>query len=141
GAPIPSIAEGIVVAGTTKRGNFGAQVVVAYAQLGIQVIYGHLKRNIPVKIGQIVKQGQTLGYQGATNYNNVYMARHLHIQFQPLGYIADEWTFVCSGIDVLNINVNKKLNAPAKETSEAMIIDVSHHQSPKSINYKTLSKH
>src|SRR5699024_5251225 len=35
----------------------------------------------------------------------------------------------------------KKLNPPAKETSEAMIIDVSHHQSPKSINYKTLSKH
>ena len=141
GAPIPSIAEGVVVAGTTKYGNFGAQVVVAYEQLGIQVIYGHLKRNIPVKIGQIVKQGQTIGYQGNTNYNNVYMDSHLHIQFQPLGYIADEWTFVCSGIDVLNINVNKKSNARVKETSDAMIIDVSEYQNPSAIDYKTLSKH
>lgn len=143
GSAIPSVAEGIIVAGTTAYGNFGGQTVVAYPQLGIQAIYGHLKRNIPVKIGQKVKQGQTIGYQGNTNYNNVRMDSHLHIQFQPLGYIADERTFVCTGIDVSNIDVNKKISAPvpAVENDKVMIIDVSEYQSPESINYDTLSKH
>ena len=142
GAAIPSIADGVVVAGTRRNSNFGHQVVVAHEQLGIQVIYGHLKRNLPVKVGDVIKQGDTVGYQGNSNYNNVYMASHLHIQFQELGYIADEWSFVCTGIDVRKIDVNKKMNVkPKKESSDAMIIDVSHHQPVKSINYKTLSKH
>lgn len=140
GAAIPSIADGIVVAGTSTRSNFGAQVVIAYEQLGIQVIYGHLKRNLPVKINDKVKQGQTIGYQGNTNYNNVSMDSHLHIQFQEIEYLPDEWTFVCSGIDVLNIDVNKKA-AAAPVNDNIMIIDVSHHQSPSAINYDTISEH
>lgn len=142
GAPIPSIANGgIVTAGTSEHSNFGTQVVVAYPKLGIQVIYGHLKKGLKVKIGDVVNQGDTVGLQGATNYNNVFMASHLHIQFQQLGYIPDERTFVCTGIDVLNVDVNKKA-APAPTTNNnAMIIDLSHHQASKSINYKELSKH
>lgn len=140
GAAIPTFSDGIVVAGTSVRSNFGAQVVIAYAQFGIQVIYGHLKRNLPVKIGDVVRQGQTIGYQGNTNYENVRMDSHLHIQFQPLGYIPDEWTFVCTGIDVLDININKTAPEPAGK-DEAMIIDVSHHQPSKSIDYATLSQH
>ncbi len=141
GAAIPSIADGgIVTAGTSEHSNFGKQAVVAYPKLDIQVIYGHLKR-LDVKIGDVVNQGDTVGTQGATNYNNVFMASHLHIQFQKLGYIPDERTFVCTGIDVLNIDVNKKA-APAPTTNnDAMIIDVSHHQPSKSINYKELSKY
>ena len=108
GAPIPSIANnGVVVAGTGDYGNFGGTVVVAYADLGIQVIYGHLKRPIPVKIGDVVNQGDVVGRQGNTNYEGVRMDSHLHIQFQNIGYIATEQEFVCSGIDPLNIDVNK----------------------------------
>lgn len=142
GAAIPSIADGgIVTSGTSNHSNFGTQVVVAYPKLGIQVIYGHLKKGLKVKIGDVVNQGDTVGLQGATNYNNVFMASHLHIQFQQLGYIPDERTFVCTGIDVLNVDVNKKA-APAPTTNNnAMIIDLSHHQPSKSINYKELSKH
>lgn len=108
GAPIPSIADnGVVVSGTRDYGNFGGTVVVAYEDLGIQVIYGHLKRPIPVKIGDKVNQGDVVGRQGNTNYAGVRMDSHLHIQFQNIGYLASEKEFVCSGIDPLNINVNK----------------------------------
>lgn len=144
GAPIPAVADGIVVAGTTTHGNFGAQVVIAHEHLGIQSISGHLKHNIKVKIGDVVKQGQTIGYQGNTNYNNVYMDSHLHIQFQPMGYIPDEWTFVCTGIDVTKIDVAKKsekLPTVNSNNRSPMIIDVSEYQSPSAINYKTLAKH
>lgn len=125
GAPIPSIADGgVVVAGTSEHSNFGTQVVVAYDDLKIQVIYGHLKRGLKVKIGDKVNQGDIVGYQGNTNYNNVYMDSHLHIQFQNLGYIADERTFVCSGIDPLNINVApKKANSFVNTIKDQAVAD------------------
>lgn len=114
-ANIPAVFDGEVVAGTSAWGNFGGTVVVANKELGIQVIYGHLDRNIPVKIGQKIKQGQTIGKQSHTNYQGVYMASHLHIQFQYIGY-RPEREFVCNGINILNINVNnKKASKPSSK--------------------------
>lgn len=104
-SPIPAVMDGIVASGTTAYGNFGGQVVIGSKEKNVQTIYGHLARNIPVKIGQKVKQGQTIGYQSNTNYYNTYMASHLHIQFQNYGYIAGEQAFVCTGIDPLKIDV------------------------------------
>lgn len=106
GAAIPSIAEGVIANGTRKNGTFGGQVCVVHEQLGIQVTYAHVKTNIPVKVGQKVKQGQTIAYQGNTNnLNDPSMPSHLHIQFQGIGALG-EWEFTCLGIDPLNINVN-----------------------------------
>lgn len=105
-APVPAVTGGIVTAGTSSYGNFGGTVVIADKSLGIQVIYGHLARKLPVKIGDTVRQGQTIGYQSNTNYDNVSMASHLHIQFQKYGYIHGERAFVCTGINPLNINID-----------------------------------
>lgn len=105
-APVPSVCDGVVTAGTRAYGNFGGTVVVANKALGIQVIYGHLSRNIPVKIGRNIKRGETVGYQSSTNYQGVLMYSHLHIQFQNYGYIRSERDFVCSGIDPLKINIS-----------------------------------
>lgn len=107
-APVPSVCDGEVVSGTNQFGNFGGTVVIANKALGIQVIYGHLARNLKVRIGQSVRQGDIVGLQSSTNYDNVEMASHLHIQFQPYGYIPNERTFVCSGIDPLKIDVGGK---------------------------------
>lgn len=107
GAAIPSVCDGVVVRGTTAYGNFGAQVVILDSAGKYQHIYGHLKRNIPVKVGQKVKKGQTIGYQGNTNYNNVYMASHLHYQVQTAGYRAER-AFVTDGINPLNISYDGK---------------------------------
>lgn len=50
------------------------------------------------------------------------------------------WSFVRTGIDVLSIDINIAATPASKGMSDAMIIDVSHHQPPESINYKKLSK-
>lgn len=110
GADVPAVFDGVVVAGTGDYGNFGGTVVVANKQLGLQVIYGHLKRPIVLKIGQSVKQGQTIGKQGSTNFNNVFMASHLHIQFQQYGFY-NEKDFVCHGIDITKVDVTKGASA------------------------------
>lgn len=112
GAPIETFADGEIVSGT-GWGTFGYQTVVAYPKLGIQVIYGHQKPNIPVKVGQKVKRGDVIGYQGSSNNQNTTMASHLHIQFQEYGYIADIWEFTCTGIDALKIDIDKGIAPPA----------------------------
>ena len=107
-APIPAVFDGVVTSGTNNYGNFGCTVVIANKQLGCQVIYGHLARPLKVRIGQNIKQGDIIGYQSNTNYQNVKMDSHLHIQFQRYGYISGERNFVCSGINPLQINVQQK---------------------------------
>lgn len=143
GAAIPTLADGLVGYGTRKDGTFGAQVLVVYPQLGIQVICGHVKPNIPVKVGQKVKQGQTIAYQGNTNnIGDNKMPSHLHIQFQNIEALG-EWEFTCLGINPLNIDIDKKPEKPkeSKSTSNAMIVDISHHQPAKTIDYDTFAKH
>src|SRR5699024_9646278 len=73
-----------------------------------QVIYGHLNRN-PLeylKVGQNVKQGQIVAYQGASNNLGVSMASHLHIQFQNYQAL-NEWNFTCLGINPLNMDISQ----------------------------------
>jgi len=110
GAGIPAIANATVLAGTGWN-TFGWTLVLGFKDARgrlFQVIYGHLNRNplLDFRIGQNVKQGQIVAYQGASNNLGVSMASHLHIQFQ--NYQAyNEWNFTCLGIDPLNMDVSK----------------------------------
>lgn len=110
GAGIPAIANATVLAGTGWN-TFGWTLVLGFKDAKgrlFQVIYGHLNRNplLDVRIGQNVKQGQIVAYQGASNNLNVRMNSHLHIQFQNYQAL-NEWNFTCLGIDPLNIDVSK----------------------------------
>ena len=110
GAGIPAVANATVLRGTGWN-TFGWTLVLGFKDSkgrSFQVIYGHLNRNplLDVKIGQNVKQGQIVAYQGASNNLNVKMASHLHIQFQNYQSL-NEWNFTCLGIDPLNIDVSK----------------------------------
>ena len=110
GAGIPAIANATVLAGTGWN-TFGWTLVLGFKDAKgrlFQVIYGHLNRNplLDVRIGQNVKQGQIVAYQGASNNLNVTMNSHLHIQFQNYQAL-NEWNFTCLGIDPLNIDVSK----------------------------------
>lgn len=107
-AGVPAVCSGVVTSGTGSYGNFGGTVVIANKALGIQVIYGHLNRKLPVKIGRNVRQGDIIGHQSNTNFDNVPMASHLHIQFQKYGYIKGEKNFVCTGINPLKLNVEER---------------------------------
>ena len=109
-APIPAIANATVLRGTGWN-TFGWTLVLGFKDAkgrAFQVIYGHLNRNplTYLRIGQNVKQGQTVAYQGASNNLGVSMASHLHIQFQ--NYQAyNEWNFTCLGIDPLKMDISK----------------------------------
>ena len=110
GAGIPAIANATVLAGSGWN-TFGWTLVLGFKDAKgrlFQVIYGHLNRNplLDVRIGQNVKQGQIVAYQGASNNLNVTMNSHLHIQFQNYQSL-NEWEFTCLGIDPLNIDVSK----------------------------------
>lgn len=107
GAKIPAVVDGIIVSGTKTQaqgGNFGGTVVLADHKGDYQYIYGHCK-NLQVKVGDVVKQGDKLAEQSSTNYYNNPMNSHLHFQVQKQKYYADEKTFVCTGIRPDNIHV------------------------------------
>src|SRR5699024_1568707 len=110
GAGITAIANATVLQGTGWN-TFGWTLVLGYKDRKgrkFQVIYGHLNRN-PLeylKVGQNVKQGQIVAYQGASNNLGVSMASHLHIQFQNYQAL-NEWNFTCLGINPLNMDISK----------------------------------
>ena len=151
-APIKAIANALVAPGTGWN-TFGWTLVLTFFDAKgkhYQVIYGHLNRNplLDFKVGQAVKQGQVVAYQGGSNNIGVTnMASHLHIQFQPYGAL-NEKAFTCNGIDPLNIDVSKthatKSPVDKKPTtsskSNAVIVDISEYQPPSAINYDTFAK-
>ncbi|WP_462420021.1 LysM peptidoglycan-binding domain-containing protein [Salinicoccus sp. Marseille-QA3877] len=147
-APIHAFARMTVLNGTGWN-TFGWTFVGGFVDADgkhRQVIYGHLYDNPlkRLKIGQKLNKGDVVGYQGASNNLGISMASHLHIQFQNYGALAAK-PFTCNGIDPLKIDVSKTWpdmeSYNADNGSDAMIIDVSHHQPVNSINYATLSKH
>lgn len=108
-APIRSGVNGTVLNGT-GFGGFGYQLVLGFiAKNGkkYQIIYGHLNRNplLDFKVGQNVKKGQVVAYQGASNNLGVTMASHLHIQVQHYQYY-NEYNFIVNGINPLNIDIS-----------------------------------
>ena len=111
GADIPAVVDGIIVDGTRQNGNFGGTVVLADHKGDYQYIYGHVK-NITVKIGDRVKQGDKLAEQSNTNFYNNPMNSHLHFQVQHQKYYAKEKDFVCTGIRPEGINVNDYASTP-----------------------------
>ena len=109
-APIKSGVNGTVLAGT-GFGGFGYQLVIGFVATNgkrYQIIYGHLNRNplTYLRIGQNVKKGQVVAYQGASNNLGVSMASHLHIQMQNFGYL-NQYDFITKGINPLNVDISK----------------------------------
>ena len=105
GADLPAVVDGTIVDGTRQNGNFGGTVVLSDHKGDYQYIYGHVK-NIQVKVGDIVKQGDKLAEQSNTNYYNNPMDSHLHFQVQNQEYLSNEKEFVCTGIDPDAIDVS-----------------------------------
>ena len=117
GAGIPAIANATVLQGSGWN-TFGWTLVLGYKDKkgrAFQVIYGHLNKNplTYLKVGQNVKQGQTVAYQGTSNNLGVSMASHLHIQFQNYQAL-DEWDFTCLGISPLDMDISS--SKPTKNT-------------------------
>jgi murein DD-endopeptidase MepM/ murein hydrolase activator NlpD len=88
GTPIHAAASGRVVYAGWMSG-YGNLVAIDHGR-GISTAYGHQSR-IAVSVGQIVSQGQTIGYVGCTGHC---FGPHLHFEVRinggpvdPLGYL------------------------------------------------------
>jgi murein DD-endopeptidase MepM/ murein hydrolase activator NlpD len=95
GAPVHAAADGIVVhAGLAVPGDptasYGNSVVIVH-NAHISTVYGHMQlglHGLQVQVGQAVRQGQVIGYEGQTGWAT---GPHVHfemrldnVQFDPL---------------------------------------------------------
>ncbi len=103
GAPEYAAKDGIVVTSGWSPYGYGYHVVIDHGN-GVKTLYGHQNQQPPVQVGQFVKQGQLIGYEGATG--NV-TGEHLHFEVlingtavNPRPYITSEPAYnmgsVCS---------------------------------------------
>lgn len=99
GAPIVSLADGVVITATESGGGFGAYVEVQHNIHGVLVtsLYAHMQYgSISVSAGQRVSAGDTLGAVGSTGQST---GPHLHLEM----YGADGVRF--DGLAWLQANV------------------------------------
>lgn len=91
-APIPAANDGTVIF-AEPLGIYGNLVVIDHG-LGLQTLYSHLSE-ILVKVGDVVKKGDTLGRTGTTGLAG---GDHLHfgvmlggIEVQPIDWLDKNW--------------------------------------------------
>lgn len=89
GEPIVASAAGeVITAGDTGNG-FGYHVVIDHGN-SIATLYAHCS-SLAVKVGDIVKQGQVIGYIGATGYA---YGNHCHFEVRVNGQRTDPLNYV-----------------------------------------------
>lgn len=89
GAPIVASAAGeVIIAGDTGNG-YGKHVVIDHGN-SISTLYGHCS-SLAVKVGDIVEQGQVIGYIGATGYA---YGNHCHFEVRINGQHTDPNDYV-----------------------------------------------
>jgi murein DD-endopeptidase MepM/ murein hydrolase activator NlpD len=71
------------------NGSYGISVTL-YHRAGIETLYGHMSRMI-VSVGQQVKKGQVIGYEGSTGRTT---GAHVHYQVMVNGNPVDPMTYL-----------------------------------------------
>jgi uncharacterized protein YgiM (DUF1202 family) len=89
GTPIWSVADGIVDKSGTDPGGYGEYVRIWHPALNIYTLYGHFSQR-KVKVGDTVKQGDTIGLSGNTGNST---GPHLHYEIR-LATGKDQWVAV-----------------------------------------------
>ncbi|MCD3219406.1 N-acetylmuramoyl-L-alanine amidase [Mammaliicoccus sciuri] len=104
---IPAVTSGTVIL-SEPFGNFGGTIEIRDSN-GNDWIYGHMQRDtLQFSKGDKVIQGDIIGLQGNSNYDNNPMSEHLHIQLRQKGEdLSKEVTRVCSGMPIENYDISK----------------------------------
>jgi murein DD-endopeptidase MepM/ murein hydrolase activator NlpD len=97
-APIVAAEDGIVIAcGYAVPGertlSYGLFLVLAHDR-AIATLYGHMDDEVappPVKVGDVVKRGQVVGFVGLTGLTT---GPHLHFEVRAGGQIYNPWEFM-----------------------------------------------
>ncbi len=100
GEALYSVESGTVVEKGFQKNGFGYYVVIQHDN-GLCSLYGHMKSEAIVNKGDIVSQGQTIGYMGSTGNSS---GTHLHFEmYNPDdgSEVINPWTSYYQG----NVNV------------------------------------
>lgn len=90
GTPLRSVSDGIVERVVDLGSeNIGKGVIIRYDD-NTQTIYGHMS-DIKVKVGELVQDGQIIGYSGNTGHST---GPHLHFGLKESGQFVDPTPFV-----------------------------------------------
>lgn len=90
GTPLRSVYDGIIEKVYDGSTNIGKGVKVQFED-GTHGIYGHMSDTSPVKVGQMVQDGQIIGYSGNTGRST---GEHLHFALQDNGQFIDPTSLV-----------------------------------------------
>ena len=89
GTPILAAADGLVIS-VTNSGAYGLHTLISHGG-GISTMYAHQSRTA-VRVGQVVRQGQVIGYVGSSGWVT---GPHLHwevhvggVPYDPLGWFG-----------------------------------------------------
>lgn len=85
-----SAADGGEIIFTGWMGGYGYTTMVNHGG-GIVTLYAHQNQHPPVSVGQMVAQGETVGYVGSTGYST---GPHLHFEVRVNGAVIDPQEFV-----------------------------------------------
>ncbi|WP_373897955.1 peptidoglycan DD-metalloendopeptidase family protein [Haloimpatiens sp. FM7315] len=66
GKKVVAVGDGVVTEVNENKNSFGQQVVIDH-QNGLKSVYANLSKDIPVKVGQKIKQGEKVGEVGNTS--------------------------------------------------------------------------
>ena len=88
GTPIKASEGGLVIY-SGWYGGYGRVVIVDHSK-GFSTLYAHMDK-ISVKVGDRVRQGQTVGYEGATGYAT---GPHLHFELRSNGKPQNPVTYL-----------------------------------------------
>lgn len=92
GAPEYAADDGVVVTSGWSNYGYGYHVVLDHGN-GIRTLYAHQNQQPPVSVGQVVKKGQVVGFEGATG--NV-TGEHLHFEVQINGTAVNPRPYITS---------------------------------------------
>ena len=76
-----------VIATTYYSKSYGNLIVINDKDTKYSTVYGHLNK-VSIKSGQIVKQGDTIGFMGSTGYST---GIHLHFETRNKHYDSTYW--------------------------------------------------
>ena len=83
-------ADGGEVAFSGWMSGYGYTVIINHGN-GFSTLYAHQNQAPPVSVGQLIKQGEVIGYIGSTGYS---IGPHLHFEIRLNAELQDPYDYV-----------------------------------------------